>query len=152
MRIWCIVEYSSNLPIYNRIVNTFHFFVPFLINFISSIILIITKSRQKIRFGKSKDQNYKDMLHEQFREHQHLLIAPVVLFLLALPRLILSYVTKCMNSTKDSWIFLGGYFISFIPSMITLFTFVLPSKCYRNEYRKSILHYESQIRQYFLRT
>ncbi|CAF1499289.1 unnamed protein product [Adineta ricciae] len=149
-RIWCVVKYSSSLQTYNRIVNTFHFFAPFLINFTSSIVLIITKSRQKLRFR--EDQTYKRVLHEQVREHQHLLIAPVVLCLLALPRLILSYVSKCMNSSKDSWIFLIGYFISFIPTVITFLIFVLPSKFYRTECRKSITQYRNQIQQRFRRT
>ncbi|UJR11665.1 hypothetical protein I4U23_015846 [Adineta vaga] len=132
IRIWCIVNYSSNLQIHNRIMNTLHFFVPFLINFISSNILIQKRFHQKVHVCNDQ-QFYKDVLHRQIREHQHLLIAPVILFILALPRLILSYLFKCMNSTKDSWIFLYGYFVSFIPTMITFFIFVLPSKFYRNQ-------------------
>ncbi|CAF1251589.1 unnamed protein product [Adineta ricciae] len=149
-RIWCIVKYSSSLQIYNRVMNTFHFFVPFLINFLSAAILITKKSCQKLRFS-NKDKKYQDLLHDQIREHRRLLIAPIVLFLLALPRLILSYVSKCMNSTKDSYVFLGGYFITFIPTMITLLIFVLPSKFYMNEYQKSILRYRKQITQHFRR-
>ncbi|CAF1490140.1 unnamed protein product [Adineta steineri] len=149
-RIWCIVNYSSNLQIYDRAINTFHFFVPFLVNLISSIILIVKKSHQKRNL--KKNQPYKNMLREQFREHKHLLIAPVVLFLLALPRLILSYSSKCMSSTKDSWLFLFGYFISFIPSMIVFIIFVLPSDFYRKEYQKTIVQYKNQIQQRFCRT
>ncbi|UJR17513.1 hypothetical protein I4U23_004408 [Adineta vaga] len=149
-RIWCIVTYSLNLQIYNRIVNTFHFFAPFLINFISSIILITKKSHRQSQLHGNR--SYKDMLRKQVREHQHLLIAPVILFILALPRLILSYVSKCMNSTRDSWLFLSGYFISFIPPMITFLIFVLPSKFYRNEYRKSIVQYQNMVQQRFRRT
>jgi hypothetical protein len=149
-RIWCILTYSSNLQIYNRIVNTFHFFVPFLINLISSIILITKKSRQQSSLQTNRP--YIEMFREQIREHQHLLIAPVILFVLAVPRLILSYVFICMNSTRDSWMFLCGYFISFIPPMITFLIFVLPSKFYRKEYRKSIGQYRNQIEQRFRRT
>ncbi|UJR17276.1 hypothetical protein I4U23_004170 [Adineta vaga] len=87
------------------------------------------------------------VLRKQFREHQHLLIAPVVLFILALPRLILSYLSKCMNSTKDAWLFLCGYFISFIPSMIIFIIFILPSDFYTKEFRKSMKRYRNLFRQ-----
>ncbi|CAF1115837.1 unnamed protein product [Adineta steineri] len=149
-RIWCIVNYSSNLQIYDRAINTFHFFVPFLINLISSVTLIVKKSDQKRHL--QKNQPYKNVLYRQIREHKHLLIAPVVLFFLALPRLILTYVFKCMSSTKDSWLFLLGYFISFIPSMIIFIIFVLPSDFYRKEYQKTIVQYKNQILQCFRRT
>ncbi|CAF0831673.1 unnamed protein product [Adineta ricciae] len=143
-RIWCVVSYSSNLQIYNRIINTLHFFIPFLINFISSIILITKKSRQQSNLH--ENQPYSDELRKQLREHRRLLIAPVVLFLLALPRLILSYVSQCMNSARDSSIFISGYFISFIPPMITFTIFVIPSEFYRKEYQNSIAQYQQRIR------
>ncbi|CAF1500164.1 unnamed protein product [Adineta ricciae] len=149
-RIWCIVKYSPKLQIYTRVVNTFHFFVPFLLNLISSVLLIIETSRQKLRL--SRDQTPKEVLHEQIREHQHLLIAPIVLFLLALPRLILSYISKCMSSSKDSYLFLSAYFISFLPAMMIVFIFILPSKFYRNEYQKSISQLRTQIQQHLRRT
>ncbi|CAF1400674.1 unnamed protein product [Adineta ricciae] len=135
-RIWCIVNYSSNLQTYNRFVNSFLFFIPLLINLISTIILIMKKSRQKSNL--KKHQPYTTMLCEQIFRHKHLLTAPTILFFLALPRLILLYVSKCMDSSKDSWIFLSGYFVSFIPPMITFLIFVLPSDFYRTEYKKTI--------------
>ena len=46
-RIWCIVNYPSNLKIFNSIMNTIHFFIPFIINLISAIILITKKSHQQ---------------------------------------------------------------------------------------------------------
>ncbi|CAF1246309.1 unnamed protein product, partial [Adineta ricciae] len=149
-RIWCVVNYSSNLQVYNRVINTFHFFIPFLINLISSIILITKKSRRQSNLH--KNQPYSDELRKQLREHRRLLIAPVVLFLLALPRLILSYVSRCMNSARDSSLFLGGYFISFIPPIITFMIFVIPSEFYRKEYQKSITQYRQRIQQHLRRT
>ncbi|CAF0969766.1 unnamed protein product [Adineta ricciae] len=134
IRISCIVECSPTVETYDRVVNTLNFFVPFLINFISSLILIAKKTQQKVRFN--KDQNSKAVFGKQIVGHQRLLIAPVVLFLLALPRLVLSYSKICMNSAKDSWLFLSGYFLSFIPTMITFLIFVLPSEFYTKECKK----------------
>ncbi|CAF1154595.1 unnamed protein product [Adineta ricciae] len=148
-RIWCIVNYSSNLQIYNRFVNSLLFFVPFLINLISSIILITKKYHQQSNLKKSG--SYKSTLYQQILNHKHLLTAPVVLFLLALPRLILSYVSKCMNSSRGSWIFLCGYFISFIPPTITFMIFVIPSEFYRGEYQKCITQYRKKLQKHIRR-
>ncbi|CAF1238553.1 unnamed protein product [Adineta ricciae] len=142
-RIWCVVNYPSSLQIYNRIMNTFLFFVSFFINFISTIVVITQKSQRQSHLRKRR--SYKAMLCEQVLNHQHLLIAPIMLCILALPRLVFSYVTKCMNSTRDSWIFLSGYFISFIPLMITFLIFVLPSEFYRRECKKSISRRSNSI-------
>jgi hypothetical protein len=39
-RIWCIINYSSSLQVYNYIIHIFHFFGPFKINLVSTVILI----------------------------------------------------------------------------------------------------------------
>jgi hypothetical protein len=128
-RIWCIVTYSHSLEVYNSAVYIFHFFGPFIINLVSSIILIIKKTLQQSKV--QTRQSFKVLLQEQVREHKHLLVAPVLLIILAIPRLIISFVSKCMKSANDSWIFLIGYFISFIPPMLTFVIFILPSTFYK---------------------
>jgi hypothetical protein len=143
-RIWCIVTYPSNLEIYYYITHIFHFFGPFLINVISAIILITKKSDQQSVVHKQRP--YKEILKEQFRQHKHLLAAPVILILLAVPRLIIIFVSKCMKSANDSWLFLAGYFISLIPPMLTFVVFVLPSKFYKKEFRASMEHYRTILR------
>ncbi|CAF4398238.1 unnamed protein product, partial [Rotaria sordida] len=50
-----------------------------------------------------------------------------------LPRLIISFSSKCMESTRDPWLFLSGYYISFVPSLLIFAVFVLPSKKYKEE-------------------
>ena len=139
-RIWCVVTYpSTSLQRYNFIVHIFHFFVPFIINIISSLILITTKSRQQTRI--QRNDSYKQILRKQIKQYKHLLIAPIILVILALPRLILVFISKCMGSVDDAWIFLSFYFISFIPSMLNFIVFILPSEFYKNEFRRSIIKY-----------
>jgi hypothetical protein len=135
-RIWCIVSYSSNLQIYNSFMNIFHFIVPFILNLISPIILITKISHQQSIL--QPNRTYKQILQEQLREHRHLLIAPIVLVILALPRLIISFLSKCMKSADNSWLFLAGYFISFIPPMLTFIIFILPSKFYKKEFQETV--------------
>jgi hypothetical protein len=131
-----VVTYPSALQFYNSFMYTFHFCGPFLINLISTIILIVKKSRQQSIIH--KQQPYKEILREQFQQHKYLLVAPVVLIILALPRLIIASVSKCMKSSDDSWLFAVGYFISFLPPMLTFVIFIVPSEFYKKEFKKSI--------------
>jgi hypothetical protein len=143
-RTWCIVNYGSVLQAYNSMINTIHFLGPFMINLISSIILITKKSRQQANIHKQRA--YKEILIEQLKENKHLLTAPIVLVILSLPRLIITFVSKCMKSSNDSWLFLVGYFISFIPPMLTFIVFILPSKFYKKEFHRSVVQFRTTIR------
>ena len=143
-RIWCIISYSSGLQIYNTFLNMFHFFIPFILNIISAVIIIVMTARQRTHRG--NDQSYRRILREQLYEHRHLLIAPIILVILALPSLIISLVSNCIKSSGNSWLFLFGYFVSFIPPMLCFVVFVLPSKLYKKELRKSIIDYGKKIR------
>ncbi|CAF1102168.1 unnamed protein product [Adineta ricciae] len=113
-RIWCITTYPSRLQTFDHFMNTCNFFVPFVINFVSVAILIIKKS-----YLQASTQTRKRFLHlfrEQIHQHQHLLIAPIALIVLALPRLIISYVSRCMESIDDMWenIFISSDVLSII--------------------------------------
>jgi hypothetical protein len=145
-RIWCIVSYPSNVEVYNYIIHILHFFGPFSINLISSIILIMKISRQQSNLDKRRP--YKDILKEQVRSHKHLLIAPIVLVILSIPRLIITFVSTCMKSIDDAWLYLIGYLISFIPTMINSIVFILPSKLYRKECQESIFRYRTHIQRH----
>jgi C4-dicarboxylate transporter len=142
-RTWCIVNYGSALQFYNSIINTGHFFGPFLVNLISSIILITTISRQKAKMHQKR--TYKEILREQLQQNKHLVTAPIMLVILALPRLIISFVSKCLKSSSDVWLFLAGYFISFIPSILTSVVFILPSKFYKKEFRKTVTQFRMTL-------
>jgi hypothetical protein len=146
-RIWCTVNYPSGLQVYNNIIQICHFFGPFIINLVSAIILIIKQSRQQANIHAQR--SYREILRHQFQQHKHLLIAPVVLVILALPGLIIRFISKCMKSANDSWLYLIGYFISFIPTMLTFVIYILPSKFYKKEFRKSVDSYRSNIQRRF---
>jgi hypothetical protein len=148
-RIWCIAMYSPGLQVYNYVMHTFHFSVPFMMNLISTIVLIIKQSRQRAAIH--PQQTYREHLQEQFRQHKNLLTAPIVLVILGLPRLILTFASKCMKSTDDAWLFLVGYFISFIPSMLTFVMFIVPSRFYKKEFHNSVRQYRSSIQRVLCR-
>ncbi|CAF3762335.1 unnamed protein product [Adineta steineri] len=135
-RTWCIVTYSASLQILEWLVNIVHFSVPCGINCISALIIIIFTAR--IRVTAQENQSYKQLLYKQCWQHKHLLISPFILIVLSLPRLIISLLSGCMKSARNPWLYLIGYFISFIPPMLTFVIFVLPSKMYITEFKKSI--------------
>jgi len=145
-RTWCIVSYSSNVEVYIYIIYILHFFGPFSINLISSIILIIKVTLQQSKL--QKKESHKKILKEQIQQHKHLLIAPIVLVLLSIPRLVITFVSKCMKSSGDAWLYLIGYFISIIPSMVNSIVFILPSEFYRKECHKTLLQYRTNIHRY----
>ncbi|CAF3921450.1 unnamed protein product [Rotaria sp. Silwood2] len=142
-RIWCVVTYSSNVQVYNSIINIFQFFSAFIINLVSSMIII--KTTAHLRSTVHVQQSYQNILQQQILQHSRILIAPIVLVILAIPRLIFSLISGCMNSVNDSWLFLAGYFISFIPPMLTFVIFVLPSKPYKKEFWKTIKKYRTMM-------
>ncbi|CAF3730107.1 unnamed protein product [Rotaria sp. Silwood1] len=142
-RTWCIVTYPSRLKTFNSIVHLFHFFIPFILNLISATILITKKSHQQSKVR--RNIRFVETFKKQILQHKHLFTAPVALVILALPRLILSFVLKCMSSTNDSWLFLIGYLISFIPPMLTFMVFIVPSRFYKEQLHRSMFVYRRKI-------
>jgi hypothetical protein len=70
-----------------------------------------------------------------------LIIWSLILLILNIPRLIISFLSGCMKSPRNPWLHLIGYFISFIPSVLTFIVFVLPSETYKEQLQKSINHF-----------
>ena len=137
-RTWCVTDYSSNLKQIDQILNVIHFCLPVFINLIAAIIIILASVRK--RSNAQKNVSYKKILRQQLEHHKHLLISPLILVLLALPRLIISFLFGCMKSARNPWFYLIGYYMSFVPSMLTFIVFVLPSQAYKKEFKKSIVH------------
>jgi hypothetical protein len=135
-RTWCIVSYSDNIQLFDSIMKLFHFLTPFVFNISSAIIIIITISQNRSRA--KKQTTYTEHLRQQLREHRYLLISPVILIILHLPRLIITFISGCMKSARNPWIFLIGYFISCVPSLLTFIIFVLPSNTYKKEFADTI--------------
>lgn len=125
----CVVSYSSNWEIYNSFMFFFHFFTPFRLNILSSFSTIILVTR--IRLAVQQRHTYRTQLRIQFYQHKHLLITPICLIFISLPRLIIALSSGCMKSIENLWLFLIGYFITFIPPIVSIVIFVLSSKIYK---------------------
>jgi hypothetical protein len=144
-RTWCIVQLTPSVHLFNSIISILHFFLPFLLNILSAFTIIISVARR--RSTAQKQQSHKEHLRKQFRELKHLLISPCVLILLALPQMIISFMSGCMKSPRNPWVYLIGNFMSYLPSMFTFIIFVIPSDTYRNEFTDTV----KRINQYIHR-
>lgn len=146
-RIWCVTTYHRKpwLDLYNKIILIINLILPFSINFISAIGLITITAYIKLRTT-AEQRSYGEYLGPQFKLLKHLIISPLILIALSLPRLILSYSTGCMESEREASIFLTLYFLSFLPSTTTFIVFVLPSQVYLNELYCTLKRYRKNIK------
>jgi hypothetical protein len=142
-RVWCVTYYSRSVQNYNTFIIFFHFIVPFSCNLLSALFIVVTVARHRsvIRTG----QSYKQHFREQLNEHKQLLISPLILVVLSVPRLIISLLSGCIKSSRNPWLYLSGYFISFIPSVVLFTAFVVPSEFYTKQFKETVRSWRRQI-------
>ncbi|CAF1366645.1 unnamed protein product [Adineta ricciae] len=147
-RIWCFVRYPSMVDNYNYFLTFIHFLGPLIINILSafSIIILVARNRSNIQQDKSYNQHFK----EQLKRHKHVLVSPLILVLLGSPRLIFSFLNGCMKTPRNPWFYIIGYYISFIPPILTFPIFVLPSDSYRKIFQSAIQQQIVRFRSRFL--
>ena len=141
----CVIRYSRSLQNYNTFTLFFHLIMPFIANLCSAVSIIFGTARQ--RSTALKNLSFKEHIFKQLSEHKQLIISPIVLLTLAIPRLILSLVSGCVDPSSNPWLYLCGYFISFTPPMLIFVVFVLPSELYTNKFEESMTKYIQRIRQ-----
>ncbi|CAF1027874.1 unnamed protein product [Adineta ricciae] len=132
----CVVKYHSKTRLFHRTMSAIHFTVPFLINFHAGI-LIIFQTAQHRTITKS-DTAFQQLLRQQLQKHKHLLISSLLLFILNLPRLIITFAAGCMETPASSWLFLMAYFVSFVPTMLIFTIYVLPARAYKQKFRHTM--------------
>ncbi|CAM4805094.1 unnamed protein product [Rotaria magnacalcarata] len=145
-RVWCVVYYSHPVRNYNTVISFFHFLGPCCVNILSAVFIVLsaTHRQQVVQTHKS----YIKHLREQFHEHKQLIVSPMILFILSLPRLIISLISDCVKKSHYPWLYLSGYFLSFIPSIAIFLVFVIPSNLYKQRLKKSLEHFQQRINQY----
>ncbi|CAF1241983.1 unnamed protein product [Adineta steineri] len=140
----CITHYSPSVQDYNTAVLFFHLVGPFIVNLFSALFIIFGGARQ--RSMARTNQSFKEHVQLQFREHKQLIISPIVLLILSIPRLIISLLPGCAKTSENLWLYLGAYFISFTPSMLIFLIFVFPSKSYMKAFKQSIIRTQRRTR------
>ena len=140
----CVIRYSRSVQIYNTITLFIHLIVPFLANLFSALFIIFGTARRR-SIAQTNKKSFKQHVISQIREHKQLLISPFILLVLALPRLIMSLVSGCIDPSENPWLYLCGYLISFTPPMLVFTVFVLPSELYRKTFKDSITRWRQHI-------
>ena len=109
----------------------------------SAVLIIVQNARRKARLGKQR--TYSNHLREQFQEYRHLIISPITLAFLSLPRMIISLVSDCVKVNHGSLIYLCGYLVSFSPAVVVFVIFVIPSPLYKEEFSKSCTMLKTRV-------
>ena len=140
----CVTHYSPAVQDYNTTILFFHLVVPFLINLCSALFIIFGAARQRTvaRTG----QSFNEHVREQFKEHKQLVISPMILLLLSIPRLIISLLPDGVKVSENLWLYLSTYLVSFIPSMLIFLIFVVPSEFYMKTFKQSFKSVRQCIR------
>ena len=124
-RPWCVLRLEHRpAQIFNTIITLFHYLLPFLINILSAVFILIDLAKMKSR------------VNEQFIASKHLIISPTVLVMLAAPRLVFAVLFTCISSSTSwqNYLFLLSYFVGFLPQTGTFFIFVLTSNTFKREF------------------
>ena len=131
----CVISYSRSVQDYNTVILFFHLVVPFVANLLSALYIIFGTARQ--RSVTQTKQTYQDHVLEQLSKHKQLVISPIILLVLSLPRLVIALASGCVDASNNPWLYLSGYFISFTPPMLVFVVFVFPSKLYMKTFKES---------------
>jgi hypothetical protein len=141
----CVTHYSSFVQDYNTAILFFHIITPFIANLFSALFIIFGAARQ--RSAARTNQSFKEHVREQFSEHKQLIISPMVLLTLSIPRLIISLLPGWVKTSDNLWLYLAAYFISFMPSMLIFLIFVFPSDLYMKAFKQSFNRRRRRTRQ-----
>jgi hypothetical protein len=131
----CITHYSPAVQDYNTAILFFHLVAPFLANLSSALFIIFGVARQRSVAQTAK--TFSEHVREQFKEHKQLIISPMILLVLSIPRLIISLLPDSVKISENLWLYLSAYLISFIPSILIFFIFVVPSELYMKAFKQS---------------
>jgi hypothetical protein len=149
-RAWCVLKLNNEQPgllAFYSILNIVSFIIPLIINLSSGIIIIYNKFKSKQKTNKINDININNsmawkihlkLIRTQILRHEDILIGPIILGCLSLPRLILTFIFVCTKLDQNSIPSLITYLIGFLPSMAIIFAFVCPSETYRLALIKTI--------------
>jgi hypothetical protein len=135
----CVVDFSLNFRVYDRITVLLHYLIPFSIQILSVTILIILAARSRSRTSNNRDP-FIEYLKRQFRGQKDLYIPPIIIILSSLPQTILSFSFACLELILwQQHSLLIAYFLSFAPQLLGFVLFVLPSSIYMKEFQSTKL-------------
>lgn len=137
LRVWCVIKYPRSwLRTYDIYISIFNNVVPFLINIICGIILMVALTLDRKRVAKK--QPYRTIFLSKIMQHKDLLIAPSTMIITKLPLLIVSFSIRCMNKQWHIYLSLSAYSLSLLPLVATLMIFVWPANSYMEKFKERL--------------
>jgi hypothetical protein len=136
----CVLDLAStSWNIYEKIINICHLIIPFILNLLSMIGFISHKTKFELKSGIRKNKDTRIfIIKEQLLKYKPLTISPIVILILEIPRFVLTFILACIDHPWQRYVYLTGYFISFLPLTGVLFIYILPSPKYKNELQKVV--------------
>ncbi|CAF1605487.1 unnamed protein product [Rotaria magnacalcarata] len=142
-RVWCVFHYSESIQRYSTAIQRFHFIVPFLMNLFSAVCIICTLARRRAAI--QSRQRYAQHLLVQLKKNKQLIVSPIVLVILSIPRLLITLFSGCVKVSRSPWLYLLGYLVSFIPPALVFIIFVLPSTTYKKVFTTMIMRWRRRF-------
>jgi hypothetical protein len=141
---WCVTSYPSVIATYNQVNIILNYILPFLINLLSTIILIILVTRKRVTATETNTKSTFRVYVDLLTENKELILAPSVTMLpqlFSLPQFILSFTLACQEF-KVNWqryLLIISYFITYLPQVFSYKLYISPSTLYKNEFHATNL-------------
>jgi hypothetical protein len=151
---WCVTSYPPSIATYNQVNIILNYILPFLINLLSTTILMVLITRKRAVATTKKAAGPKSGLNLRlpmriyvrlFSENKELILAPLVTMLpqlFALPQFILSFSLACQefNVNWQRYLLIISYFITYFPQVLSYKLYVSPSSFYKDEFHATELY------------
>ncbi len=150
---WCVTSYPVIIEKYNQVNIILNYVLPFLINLVSTVMLMVLVIRKRAT-SKLKKSNRTDSITPSrsiFRsyidilnENKELIFAPLITMLpqlFSLPQFILSFTLACQqfNVGWQRYLLISSYFITYLPQVFSYKLYVSPSTFYKVEFNATKL-------------
>jgi hypothetical protein len=162
----CVTSYPSGVATYNQVNIILNYIMPFLINFLSTIILIILIVKRRVAATAKKEDHSSSTRNvritfgvylDLWAKNKDLITAPLATMvpqLFSLPQLIFSFSLSCQEF-KIGWqryLLIISYFILYLPQVLSYKLYVSPSSFYKEEFHETKLNKRiSQLRDFIIR-
>jgi hypothetical protein len=136
---WCVAQFTAPIAIYNQLNIVTHYSIPFLINFVCTIILIVLIARHRAIADKRK--SHVQVFREQIIVQKELFIPPLIIIASALPQLIISFNFACkeLHNPWQRYILTVAYFLSYLPQTLTFLLYIQPSTFFKSEFHVTLI-------------
>lgn len=138
----CVTNfYYPIVEVYNRVTTLIHYLLPFCIQIICIIYLLLLTARSRARTTSTTTQKtFKQIFKKQLATQKELFITPIIIIFSALPQTILSFSLACSQLSRwQRHTLLVTILLSYVPQILGFILYVLPSNTYKNEFGETAI-------------